>query len=169
MKLQILNPKWRHSNVTLPLYSPADIFHVITFQGEGWLNVWLALYSLTPASSYRVILLSTGWTFMSFLYIASSPCVFQPQTKRSSAPFITVIFQTKLPLALMAAKCACKQELWEYKSLRGFQNFEDVLNVNPWVTSQACQFILQHSSCVTEITNIVIYRLPLILFSYNDK
>lgn len=43
----------------------------------------------------------------------------------------SVIFQTILPLALMAAKCACKQELWEYKSLRGFQNFQDVLNVNP--------------------------------------
>ena len=60
----------------------------------------------------------------------------------------------------MAAKCPCKQELWEYKSVRGFPNFEAFLNVNPRVTSKACQFILQHTSCVTEVTNIVIYRLP---------
>lgn len=59
----------------------------------GQFSVWLASYSLKPASSYRVILLSTGRTFIAFLYIASSsPHVFQPQTERSSTPFITLLF-----------------------------------------------------------------------------
>lgn len=79
------------------------------------------------------------------VYCILALCVSTPNKALKCTFYHSVIFQTILPLALMAAKCACKQKLWEYKSLRGFQNFEDVLNVNPWVTSQACQFILQHA------------------------
>lgn len=87
------------------------------------------------------------------VYCILALCVSTPNRVLKYNFYHSVIFQTILPLALMAANCACKQGLWEYKSVRGFQNFEDVLNVNPCVTSQACQFILQHVPYVTEVTD----------------
>lgn len=136
MKLQILNPKWRHSNVTLPLCSTADIFHVITFRRGEQFSVWLASCGLTPASSYRVVLLSSGRTFITFLYIASSlPRVFQPQTERSSTPFIALLsFRQCHPSLLWLQHLPVNMKNGKLLKRRALLDFlQDVLDVNPLV------------------------------------
>lgn len=77
----------------------ADIFHVIAFQGGDRITS----YNLKPVSSYHVILLSTGRTFISFSYIGSSSLhAFQPQKERSSTVFI----------ALLIFRQCCLSVLW---------------------------------------------------------
>ncbi len=75
------------------LCSAADIFHVITFRIGGQFSVCLASYSITLASFCRVILLSTGRTFISLWYIAfSSPHMFNPKQSAQVLHLSLVLF-----------------------------------------------------------------------------
>lgn len=110
MKMHNLNPKWRHSNITLPLCSAADIFHVISFRRGEDFSVWPHIASHPPHC-----------TFSSFCLLEELllPCpvldVFQLQTEISSVPFIVLLsFQTVLAVTVIATAFACKHEEWDY-------------------------------------------------------
>lgn len=151
MKLQLLNPKWLHSNVTL---TALNCRHISRNSFFG-----LASYNLKPASSYHVILLSTGRTFISFSYIGSSSLhAFQPQTERSSTVFIALLIfrQCCLPvLGLQDLPVNMKNGIISLLNVKLCQILA-ILDVNPLVKDSG-QF-LQHNLTVFPITYLFSFQ-----------